>query len=333
MNGISSGSIERARRTPIQSIIEELGVKLRGRVECVGPCPICGGTDRFSINVKKQVFNCRGCGVGGDVIGLVEHLEDRDFRSAVERLCGSPIDNRQPASEAVAASLVEANPCPLHADDEVKRALAHAARIRLEMRPLISAPTAMAYLHDVRKIDVAAIKDVLSRSDAIGWHDRVYFNQPGHPLHAQRLGCIVGVMTDVLTAQPTGAISRTYIAHDLTKIGRAKTLGLPTGIVRVSPDEEVLTGIFLAEGLETALAGMSIGLRSMWAAGSTSLMARFPPLSGIEALNLLVDHDANGAGERAAREVETRWRSADREVNLLRSDALGDLNDALKGTH
>jgi hypothetical protein len=38
-------SIERARRTPIQSIIEERGVKLRGHVDRVGPCPVCGGVD------------------------------------------------------------------------------------------------------------------------------------------------------------------------------------------------------------------------------------------------------------------------------------------------
>jgi DNA primase len=142
MTGIPSGSIARARRTPIQSIIEERGVKLRGRVDCVGPCPVCGGTDRFSINVKKQVFNCRGCAVGGDVIRLVEHLEDRDFRSAIQRLCGSPINDRQRASKACD---VEAGPCTLQADDEAKRALAHAARIKLEMRPLISAPIALAY--------------------------------------------------------------------------------------------------------------------------------------------------------------------------------------------
>jgi CHC2 zinc finger/Toprim domain len=331
MTGIPSGSIECARRTPIESIIEERGVKLRGFVDRVGPCPVCGGTDRFSVNVKKQVFNCRGCGMGGDVIRLVEHLENRNFRSAVERLCGSPTNDRQWAAKR--AGLVEVEARPLQADDDAKRALAHAARIRLEMSPLISAPIAMAYLHDVRKIDVAAIEDVPSRNDAIGWHDSVYFHQPGHPLHAQRLGCIVGVLTDVLTGKPTGAISRTYLARDLAKIGKAKMLGRPTGIVRVSSDEEALTGIFLAEGLETALAGMSIGLRPMWAAGSTSLLSRLPLLSGIEAVNLLVDHDANGAGERAAREVEDRWRSADREVNLLRSDALGDLNDALKGAH
>ena len=39
--------------------------------EWAGPCPRCGGRDRFSVNVRKQLFNCRGCGGRGDVIDLL----------------------------------------------------------------------------------------------------------------------------------------------------------------------------------------------------------------------------------------------------------------------
>jgi hypothetical protein len=53
-------------------------------------------------------------------------------------------------------------------------------------------------------------------------------------------------------------------------------------------------------------------------------------LAGIEALNVIADHDPNGAGEKAAQEVGARWRAANKEVNLYRSNAFGDLNDALK---
>jgi putative DNA primase/helicase len=63
---------------------------LRGRTECVGPCPVCGGTDRFSINTAKRVFNCRQCNVGGDVIALVMHLDGVDFKTAVSTLTGEP---------------------------------------------------------------------------------------------------------------------------------------------------------------------------------------------------------------------------------------------------
>ena len=83
----------RARVVPIEREIDRRGIKLRGAVERVGPCPKCGGEDRFAINTNKGVWNCRGCGVGGDVIELVRaprrrrlqrSLHDADRRAAAE---------------------------------------------------------------------------------------------------------------------------------------------------------------------------------------------------------------------------------------------------------
>jgi Protein of unknown function (DUF3631)/CHC2 zinc finger len=87
---MKSEIISRAKSVPIERIIEERQIKLRGHIERVGPCPKCGGVDRFSINTKKQVWNCRGCDVGGDVIKLVEHLDDTNFTSAVQMFAGEP---------------------------------------------------------------------------------------------------------------------------------------------------------------------------------------------------------------------------------------------------
>jgi hypothetical protein len=83
--------VRRARAVSIQTELERRGIKLkREGLERVGPCPKCGGDDRFAINIKKGVFNCRGCGVGGDVIQLVEHLDGVDFNTACTRLTGQP---------------------------------------------------------------------------------------------------------------------------------------------------------------------------------------------------------------------------------------------------
>jgi CHC2 zinc finger/Toprim domain len=334
---ISADLVELARETDLLEVARACGVTLK-RVaadEHAGPCVVCGGRDRFAVNARKQIFNCRGCGAKGNVIAFVEHVEGCSFAQAVERLVG-----------ATAASLRrrQGTSRPPQADDadaarRRERDLAIAAKIVAEKRPLIFEPRAKRYLHIGRKIDVGALWEDLKQTDAVGWHDRVYFHEPEwpergdppHPLHGQELGCIIGVMSDPVTTRPTGAISRTYIGPDGTKVGKAKTLGSPRGIIRLSGDDEVLGGLFIAEGLETALSGMAIGLRPMWACGDSGLMASFPVLAGIEALNVIVDHDENGAGERAAREVEARWLAAGCEVNLLRSDALGDLNDALKG--
>src|SRR5688572_9488637 len=63
------------------------GLKRQG-AELVGPCPACGGTDRFSINLRKNVFHCRKSGTGGDVIALVQYLDGADFLGACETLTG-----------------------------------------------------------------------------------------------------------------------------------------------------------------------------------------------------------------------------------------------------
>src|SRR5450759_579263 len=80
------------RAVPIERVIEQRGIKLRGRIERVGPCPRCGGHDRFSINTTKQVFHCRHCKVGGSVIDLIMYLDGVDCFGAVETLTHQKFD-------------------------------------------------------------------------------------------------------------------------------------------------------------------------------------------------------------------------------------------------
>jgi hypothetical protein len=84
--------VDRARAVPIESEIDRRGVKLK-RVggEYVGACPVCGtGEDRFAVNPTKGLWNCRQCEKGGDVIALVEHMDNVDFVAACTTLTGEP---------------------------------------------------------------------------------------------------------------------------------------------------------------------------------------------------------------------------------------------------
>lgn len=60
----------------------------RAGAERIGPCPICGGDDRFSVNTRKGLFQCRRCGAKGDAIGLVQFVRGVGFREALDWLCG-----------------------------------------------------------------------------------------------------------------------------------------------------------------------------------------------------------------------------------------------------
>ncbi len=101
--------IMRARGVPIESEIERRGIKLRrAGQEMIGPCPHCGGDDRFAINIAKQVFNCRGCEARGDVIDLVQHLDGVDFVAAATTLAGEPAPKAKLNGHAVQAKEIVA---------------------------------------------------------------------------------------------------------------------------------------------------------------------------------------------------------------------------------
>jgi hypothetical protein len=99
---ITPEQIERARQMRIVEVVAQRGLRLRrAGNELIGPCPRCGGRNRFAIQLVQQVWNCRGCkkdsGCKGDVIGLVMFVDACGFREAVERLTGAAT-GRAPAN-------------------------------------------------------------------------------------------------------------------------------------------------------------------------------------------------------------------------------------------
>ncbi|MBI4921871.1 MAG: hypothetical protein HY834_08985 [Devosia nanyangense] len=102
--------------------------------ERTGPCPKCGsaghskGTgpvDRFSINIARNIFNCRRCGIAGSgVIDLVMQTQDVVFIEACEIITGHAAD--APIDEAKA----EENRRALEAEERRRAAAAERYRER-----------------------------------------------------------------------------------------------------------------------------------------------------------------------------------------------------------
>ena len=64
-----------------------------GGGEYAGPCPFCGGRDRFRVQPAKGRWWCRGCSDGSrwqDAIGYVRRREGLGFTEACRRLGASP---------------------------------------------------------------------------------------------------------------------------------------------------------------------------------------------------------------------------------------------------
>lgn len=106
-------------------------------------------------------------------------------------------------------------------------------------------------------------------------------------------------------------------------LGRAKGAA-----IKLDADEDVTLGLSIGEGLETCLAARLAGFRPVWALGSTSGIKFFPVLSGVDAITILAENDANGANAEATKECARRWHSAGREVLSAKSLIGNDLNDA-----
>ncbi len=95
--------ISEARAVPITRPLERLAARLVVRSgELVGPCPVCGGRDRFAVSLRKGVFHCRGSGEGGDVIALTRYLEACDFHTACAILTGRNRPGQEPVETAEA---------------------------------------------------------------------------------------------------------------------------------------------------------------------------------------------------------------------------------------
>ena len=281
----------------IASIAERLGARLKraGPSERAGPCPRCGGIDRFSINIKKQIWNCRGCGVGGDIIALVRHVTGLGYREALSVVGGAqrPRMARSPTPEP---------PKPSTCDSVYALSVWSAGvdpRGTLVDRYLAG-----------RGLDLG--DDIAG--EVLRWH-------PG-------IGAMLALFRNIETDAPQ-AISRTFLDSAARKIAR-KFRGPVAGCaIKLDADEEVLGGVHIGEGIETCMATRQIGLRPTWALGSAGAISGFPVLSGIDALTLIREHD--DANASAAIACGTRWKDAGREVFDVWPNKGNDVNDAVIG--
>ncbi|MBD3804878.1 MAG: hypothetical protein IE919_16790 [Thioclava sp.] len=84
-----------AQGRPIGEIADRLGLEGLRKItatELAGPCPVCGGRDRFNINTARGVFLCRQCGGKGDGIALVRHTLGCSFPAALDYLEGQKVE-------------------------------------------------------------------------------------------------------------------------------------------------------------------------------------------------------------------------------------------------
>lgn len=312
------------------------GAKLKraGR-EHVGPCPACGGTDRFSINPSKNLWNCRGHQGGGHgAIGLTMHVAALSFLQACEALTGepSPRGPARPVSEAEQAERnrqrlkMEANQRQRQAQETIQNqdTLEFCGKIIGECVP-VAGTLAERYLH---------LFDLPTPPG--GWPDCLMFhpalNYPGKG----KMPALVARVDDV-SGQMTG-IWREFIRCDgrkadveFQKLGLGPVAG---GAVRLGGMGE---RIGTAEGVRTALGAWSlIGFKyPIWSCLSTAGLIGFEVPLGVERMVIYPDSDrpikkqghefvaAVPAGRKAAQAMRSRLLAEGVSVVIAAEPAVG----------
>jgi hypothetical protein len=312
-----SDLVARARDADILAAARRAGAALK-RVtasDWAGPCPACGGTDRFAVNTKRGVFNCRGFG-GGNVIGMVQHALGADFLGAVEFITGR--------KHEVSVQVAQKTRIQQAARDEIA---ADAALARTKAANAIwseaFAPQGTiveGYLRS-RRLDLPEEIGgaVIRFHAACPWRDGDQIIRVPAMICAMR-----AIQGDELTA-----IHRTRLTLSGHKIER-RMLGRSAGAaIKLDADDTVTYGLAIGEGVETCLAARQLQIRPVWALGSAGAIERFPVLNDIDALTLLAENDETS--QRATERCAERWHSARHEVIIVDPTAGKDLNDAIRG--
>jgi hypothetical protein len=289
---IANTEIERARAVKIQDEIERRGLNLKRQgSELVGPCPVCGGTDRFAVNIRKRIWYCRKCGVGGDVLTLVQHLDGRGFKDAITVLVGD--DKRTPTPQPKTAK---------RQDDQTN--VATAAWLWSQRKPITDDTPPWLYLRTRRYTGpIPATLGYLPARDphpaaliaAFGTTDEA---EPGLIMAPK---AIVGVHLTRLTAD--GEKAPNAVGKQRIMLGVCK--GAP---ITISPPNDLL-GMAVTEGIEDGLSVYQATGLGVWAAGAAGFMPALAPLipEYIEVVTVYA-HDDNGRGHaiKLARAIKAR---------------------------
>jgi hypothetical protein len=261
---VRAALIDRARAVRIEDEIARRGIKLRGRVDRAGPCPICGGHDRFAINIRKQCFICRSA-ASGDVIAMTMHLDGSNFAAAVETLAGERWPDRVDLSFRYDTSPV---PTKKTEDDHERQQHRKAAWLWSQRRP-IAGTIAERYLREKRKYSgpLPPTLGFLPGSNdyppaMIAAYGLVDEPEPG----------VLGEPRNIPAVHLTRLLrdGSDRERGDKAKISIGRPLGHP--IVLAPPND--LLALAITEGIEDALSvHQALGIGA-WAAGSATYMPK-----------------------------------------------------------
>jgi len=357
-----------AKSIPMTEVVFRLGIAgliIQGG-EMVGPCPLCGGKDRFAINLRTNLFQCRKCDdvAGGDQIALVMQIQNMTFPAALTWLCGAAPAEINPEEMARRRQKADAD-AKAQADDAERyrqRAISDAKSIWQRADggdlTLVRAYLAARGITKEMVLDLPVALRVLS--------DHAYVKKVGGQLvTCHRGACMVAAVQacdGMLEAvhqtwiDPTAPKGKAMIQHEgaamPAKLVRGSKKG---GAIRLHTPKNTDT-LVMGEGIETtltALAADGVAGAAYWAGVDLGNMAgrmqrvegtrhsglpdmtdvaAFVPPSWVKRLVFIQDGDSDPKATRAKLQAGLRRAMALRpglRGQIVHSGEGVDLNDVL----
>lgn len=290
-------------------ILTELGIDTRHLKNQHGPCPLCGGADRFRFDDKggNGTYFCSGCGPG-DGMKLAMEWTGKSFKDCaadIDTMCGH-IEKHEPKADDA---------------DRAEKTRRRLVKIGQGLQPVNDIDPVAHYLR--RRAIKHPPRDYLRYHPSMPYYDGGY--QGSYPAMVAAF------------RRPDGDIETFHVTY-LTKDGHKasvraakKVVGAQQGLagcaVRLT---DVAEHIGIAEGIETALSVTQMYDLPCWSCYSAHGMETFIPPEGVKKVTIFPDADANFTGQAAATACAKRLAFAGFEVSLHPFPTVGtDFNDLL----
>lgn len=300
------------------SVLEQLGIPENVLRDEHGPCPACGGKDRFRFDNRRGRgdFYCNRCGSGDGfkllqlTFGFTFSMARQKVLAVVGRLDrgGEPVRLVRAADPA---HMAEKRPSPKPPE--------RIYRLRRGRCAIENCSDAIDYLESRGLWPLPVGCSLKAHPTVEYWHDRRSIG---------RYPALIADVVDIEGELVTSHVTYLQAGRKLTGYEPRKILTGMTGRVgcaaRLMPATEVLG---IAEGLETALSAAVVHGIPVWAALNSSLLSRFEPPPGVTTLHVYGDRDE--AGLLAALRVSERLQGRIRVESHIPKAPAKDWNDFL----
>lgn len=268
-----------------------------------GPCPLCGGKDRFRFDNREGLgtYICGQCGAG-DGIKLAVTYTGKPFAEVAAQIDG-----------ILGNVKADAPSRPPMSEDERRAAL---RAVWSETLPVTPGDLAHIYLAS-RRLDEMIYPKAMRFAPAI---------RDGEGGVRPALVALVGVW-----GEKPCTIHRTFLRPDGS--GKAEMEAprklmpgdLPDGAcVQLSEWTDRGSGALgIAEGIETAMAASALFDLPVWAAINSAMLAKWTPPAGCDEVAIFADNDPKFGGQAAAYRLAHRLAVKGLHVTIHTPDRVG----------